>query len=118
EALVPHGLDRHIVMDERVALRVARDTYVGQTVIRGQRGEQGERIAKLTRRLARVARDHEHVGDAGRLQRIEDLSKLHLVPDETRREMWDRLITELRERDREMDRRGHAPTWRGGDRDG
>ena len=101
-ALVPHRLDRHVVMDERVALGISGDTDFGEPVVRRQRLEQRDRVGKLSSRLARVARDDEHAANAGHLQRLHDLAELDAVADQARRKMWDGAIAELGEAHRQV----------------
>ena len=100
-----------------MTLGITGDADLREAVVRRQRRQQRERVGKQTRRLARIARDHEHVLDAGVLQRHEDLPEFHPVVDEASRKVRHRVVTELRQRDREMDRPRHAAAWRCGDGD-
>src|SRR5437763_10272040 len=93
--LLEHHLDRRLVADEGVALRVAGDAHLVDSVLElGHRFEQSGRAGELPRRHVHVAGNREDVADADRPQPPEDVPEVLLVPDETGREL--RRISERR----------------------
>jgi hypothetical protein len=74
---VPHRLDRHVVVDEAVTLRIAGDADVVEVVFSAHhRLEERYRVGKFARRLARVAGDHKNAAHSHLLDRFEDLVKV------------------------------------------
>jgi hypothetical protein len=60
--LVPHGLHGDVVVDPRVALRVAGDPHASERASHlGEPGEQGQCAVEPAGRGISVARGHEHV---------------------------------------------------------
>ena len=81
--LVEHHLDRGLVADERVALRVAGDAHVSYAVLElGHLREQCRCAGEPSRRHVHIAGDHEEVADADSDEATEDLLQVLLVPDE------------------------------------
>ena len=115
--LVPHRLDGHVVVDERMAFRIARDADLRQVMACRQRVEKREGVGELARRLRGVAGDDEDVVDAALLERVEDLAQLVCVADQAGGEMWHRAVAHLRQPHSQEDGGGHAAPGRGGDGD-
>src|SRR2546427_1833690 len=71
--LVEHHLNRGLIADEGVALRVAGDSNLFHSVPElGHRSEQRRRAVELPRRQLHVAGDREDVADAEREELLED----------------------------------------------
>src|SRR5215204_926723 len=87
-SLFAHGLDRHLVADLRVALRVAGDAHLVEIVpdLR-HRCEQSGCVLELPGVLIDVAGDHEGVSYSGLAQPLQDLTQFRPVPNEPRREV-------------------------------
>src|SRR5215203_1129582 len=87
-SLFVHGLDRHLVADLGMALRVAGDAHLIEIVpdLR-HRFEQPGRVLKLPGMLIDVAGDDEGVFYAGLAQPLENFTQFRPVPDQPRREV-------------------------------
>ena len=82
-SLVPHRLDRKVVVDEAVTLGIAGDADVAQAVLLGlHRLEEGDGVREPACRLASVAGDHEYLFCAHRGQRTEHVLEVRFIPDQ------------------------------------
>src|SRR5215211_4535388 len=87
-SLIVHGLDRDLVADLGVALRVTGDAHLVEVVpdLR-HRGKQPGRALELSGGLIDVAGDDEGIPYAGLAQPLQDLIQFRPVTDEPRREV-------------------------------
>ncbi len=71
---------------------------------------------ELPRRLAVVPADHEHLVDPGLAHPLQELLQVGLVPDRPRRQVRRRMVAELGQPHRELDRALRAVPRRARDR--
>jgi hypothetical protein len=115
--LFEHHLNRGLIADEGVALRVAGDPNLFRALPElGHRHEQRRRAVELPCRQVRVAGDREDVADADREEPLEDVLQMLLVPDEASCEVRRNLEPGRRELLAQSQRRFEPPCRRRGDR--
>ncbi len=103
--LVEHRLNGGLVVDERVALGVARDPDVLEAVPElGDRLQERSCAGVLACRLVRVPRHDEHVVRVDLVDPVDDLREMHAVAHEPSREMGDDGVAVLRQSLREVER--------------
>src|SRR5229473_2095439 len=117
--LVPHRLDREVVLDEAVPFRITGDTDLAKAVRLGaDRLQQRHRVRELPGRLLGIARHDEHLAPADGGDPGQHLIQVRLVSDQARGNVRDDLVAVLREPLREGDCGVDASARRGGDREG
>src|SRR5262245_28310218 len=96
--LVEHHLNRGLVADEGVALRVAGNAHFLDAVLElGYRHQQRRRPVELPCRQVDIAGDRKDVADAHRDKPLEEVPQVVLVSDEASCEMRGNLEPDRRE---------------------
>jgi hypothetical protein len=106
QALVPHRLHRHVVVDRLVALRVAGDPDLRERPPHvGEYGEHGK--GRVVRPDGRVGfpGGHEDVVDADGQQSIDDVLEMRRAGDQTCGHMRDNPVSGARQPFGELQRR-------------
>ncbi|CAM5479220.1 hypothetical protein SVIOM74S_09855 [Streptomyces violarus] len=112
-ALVPHGLDGDVVVDERVTLGIAGDTDPGEGPAQlGQPTHHRQRSGVGPGRRVGVTGRDEDVVHTGRTEPVDDLPQVGVVPQQPRRHVRDDPVAVSREPAGESEGRLQAPDRR------